>query len=167
MDKLAKRAAVAVVVSAAVAGSALSYGLYRTAQSFETRVRMGKSVPAFEATIQLPDASLMAPLAAPEPAEPSPESPVAKPDLASAFGSALGIDPAKVAARSAPPEAQPNAPQSAGLQLGFTTPARETKLGERDAKSLEIRQTGGSDRQRKVEKTEGERISFEMDLAQP
>ena len=179
MDKLAKRAGVAALVLIASAGSALAFGLYRMASSLEASSGQNEN-PQLAAAIRLPQAPLArAPIvAAPEPAAAAPApakpdeaakpGPAPKADLASAFGAALGVDP-KRAARTATgePHAEnasdtPKAPD----MLTLSGATRDVKLGDREAKSVGVRQTGGAEQQRKADKTAGERISFETDLGQ-
>jgi len=163
MDMLAKVAAVGVVASSAVVASALSYGLLKTAL-IEPKVRMGRTVPAFESELRVPQAPLLAPMAQPKPVEVT--APAAKPDLAHAMSAAL------VAPRKKPAVLPPAAPPSelaadpTGLELGFTAPAREASLGERAVKSTSVQQTGGAGRQR-LATADDARVHFDVDLAAP
>ena len=172
MDKLAKRVGVAALVFIASAGSLVAFGLYRMASSMESSGPPSDAKPKLAAALNLPD--VPPPPAAPqaEPAKPADAPAIveaAKQDLASAFGSALGVDPSKHAAHVAAAEAQtpstpvtPSTPQADDLKLG-ALPAREGKLGDREAKSASIHETGGAEQQRKPTKS-SEHLSFETDL---
>jgi hypothetical protein len=164
MEMLAKVAAVGTVASGVVVASVLSYAVMKSVA--EPRVRMGKTVAAFEAAaIKAPTTPLLAPMAEPPPAKIATPAPAAKNDLGSAISAAL-TGPTKkpmVAPPTPPPivAAEPGA-----LELGFKTPARESNLGERAVKSTSVHQTGGAERQR-VATSDDARVHFDVDLAAP
>ena len=172
MDKLAKRVGVAALVLIASAASAVAFGLYRMATSLESSTPAGDSRPRLAAALKLPETPepvAAAPAEPPKPADAPAIVEAAKQDLASAFGSALGVDPDKHAARVAAAEAHapapstiPATPAADNLNLG-ALPARDGKLGDREAKSASIHQTGGVEQQRKPTKSQ-EHLSFETEL---
>lgn len=177
MDKLAKRAGVAMLVVLATAGSAFAWGL----------VRFASTVDAETPRLRL-DAALRAsalPLAAV--AKPAPEAHAAAErlsKLATALnprGEKAKKPPAKIAA---PTETTPSAPARTSvaaaaprepdlpraedlLDFGPGANEREAKLAERDAKAFNIRQLGGAEDQHRILKDSGERVTFETDLGRP
>jgi hypothetical protein len=185
MDKLAQRAGVAALVLIASAGTALAYGMYRMALSLEPATREGDRPAPAVALLKLPDEFGVTPVpptpvAAPvAPATPAAAPALARPpaapatDLASAVGAALGAKPRMKTATLLAPQPAPTrvvadeASASDELDLGFKSPARETRFNERGARAFAVHQTGGAEQQRKAEKAPGERISFETDLGSP
>jgi hypothetical protein len=162
MDMLAKVAAVGAVTSGVVVASALSYGLLKSVA--EPRVRMGKTVAAFEAAQRkLPETSLLAPMAEPKPAV---AVPAARSDLGAAVSAALRAPSKKPRLSALPAPAAVVGTESEGLELGFKTPARESNLGERAVKSTSVQQIGGAERQRVVTSDDA-RVHFDVDLAAP
>ena len=175
MDKLAKRAAVAVAVLIAVGVIGLGVGLTLIGAKLEQDTSKSKAADSrkLSAALTLPAAE---PVAAPAP-PPIPAPAVveaAKQDLASAFGAALGVEvkknqPASASGSPSPasnagPTTKPVTASSDMLDLGASASSRGAKLGNRDAKSLDVRQTGGEKAQLKKERDPSERLSFETDL---
>lgn len=179
MDKLAQRAGVSALVLIASAGAALVFGMYRMALSLDPAPL--SAAPA-TAMLKLPEVTVapaapapVALVAAPAPAPaPAPAAPPSKPepaqatDLASAFGAALGAHPKPKTPAAAPAAEADTTPRGADdLDLGFKSPARDTSFNERGARAFAVRQTGGAEPARKVDKSPGERLSFETDLGSP
>lgn len=184
MDKLAKRAGVAALILFATAGSALAWGLGRFASNLDRRDR---PLLRMDAALKQPKAQVFAAMAAsPPPALETAPAPlalgaavVAKPDLASAFGKALGAAVPRSAPRGksramsadrAPDRAEADdaAPRPDDLlDFGPDASEREAKLSERDARAFRVRQPGGAEQAHKLVDSRGERVTFETDLAKP
>jgi len=168
MDKFAKRGAIAAVSLIVISGLLGAVGLYRVSSKLEQNLKLGGAPPQLAAALAFPAPAVEVTLS---PALPKEAVSAAKPpDLASAFGAALGVDPSKVASRAAAPAssaatAQHRAGSSETLELGFAASERNAKLGNRDAKAFDVRQNGGSQPERKEQPRE--RVSFETDLARP
>jgi hypothetical protein len=168
MDEFAKRGAIAAVSLIVVAGLGVGIGVYRARAKLEHASKLASASPALAAALTFP-----VPVAAADTAPPpTPQvASAAKPDLASAFGAALGIDPSKVATHSAAPAASAaGAPQRAGssdtLELGFAASDRNAKLNDRDSKAFDVRPSGGTEPEHK-DKQPRERVSFVTDLGGP
>jgi hypothetical protein len=175
MDKLAKRVAIAATVFAAASVIVLGVGLLRMGSKLEQDSASSKPAEAAKLAnaLTLAEEPVAAPAPAPVPA-PAAAAP-AQQDLAAAFGNALGVEVKKTQAQTptpgaAAPTPPPNAPSpskastsSDSLDLGFSASKRDAKLSSRDAKPLDVRQTGGEKAQLKQEKP-SESISFETDL---
>jgi len=174
MDKLARRAGVAALIVLAAAGSAFAWGLGRFASSIDRdtpRLRM-------DAALKQPKAPVFAAMAATPP--PSLEDAlIAKPELATAMGKALGTPaPKPMAPAKKPPISQAN-PGMADereameprpddlLDFGPGAGEREAKLAERGAKAFSVRQPGGPEQEHRLVDGRAERVTFETDLAKP
>src|SRR5450432_600505 len=147
MDTFAKRGAIAAVSLMVISGLAVGVGIYRARGKLEHDSKLAGAPPPLAAAISFPTPVVAAGTAAP--AAPKEVVSAPKQDLASAFGAALGIDPSKVAAHTAPPAASvAPVPQRTGssdtLELGFAASDRDAKLGNRDAKPYEVHHTGSS-----------------------
>ena len=177
MDMLAQRAGVAALILLATAGSAFAWGLGRFASSVDRpdtpRLRM-------DAALKQPKASLFAAMATPRPLVLDAVAPETKPDLATAFGKALGTPQPKaarrpktadipagnaVSARDRDDSAEPRPDDL--LDFGPDASDREAKLADRSAKAFSVRQPGGAEQEHKLVSARGERVTFETDLAKP
>jgi hypothetical protein len=170
MDKLAKRAGVAMLVVVAAAGSAFAMGLARFASSVETeRIAGTPHLQAFRAPPPPPS-----PAPAVEPARRVEEIQVAAPTgrpspAAVARAPARRGPPTPVAVLEPAPASEDSAedaPAPDMLDLDFGAHDREAKLVERSADAFEARQVGGAEeKHRRV--IAGQRVVFETDLASP
>lgn len=177
MDMLAQRAGVATLILLATAGSAFAWGLGRTASSID---RAHTPQLRMEAALKKPKASLFAAMAAPKPLALEAAAPAAQPDLARAFGKALGAPNPKPARRAKSPdtpaatavitaerEDSPEPRADDMLDLGPDASDREAKLADRGARAFSVRQPGGAEQEHKLVSSRGELVTFETDLAKP
>jgi hypothetical protein len=172
MDKLAKRVAIAATLFAAASVIVIGVALLRVGSKLEHDAAPSKpsEAPKLSNALTLPEEPVAAPTPAPSPA------PAAQPqqDLAAAFGNALGVDvkttPPPLAPGAAAPAPATNSGTSSkpststdSLDLGFSASNRDARLNTREAKPLDVRQTGGEKAQLKQDKP-SEHMSFETDL---
>jgi len=175
MDKLVKRAGVAMLVVLATLGSAFAWGLARHASA------IGRSGPPrlrMDAALKRPTAPLFAAVSKPAAvAIEAANAPKAEPPRPS--GRAVGATAKKPAQRLRSPDLVPDPsgvpddlellppPPDDLLDFGPGGRDREAKLSERGAKAFSVRQPGGAAQEHKLVSDRGERVTFETDLARP
>jgi hypothetical protein len=168
MDKLAKRAGVAMLVVAA-AGSAFALGLARFASSVETE-RVA-ATPHVAAARRMPDPMPAPAVETPKPVEVPVVVVMARPAVPAEPQKAAALAPKKIPARPSPaPERAPIAarepPADDMLDLDFGAHSREAQLADRGPNAFGVRQLGGAEEKHR-RLIPGERVTFETDLASP